>query len=165
MATRRSFAHAEKPQGVQPPGYRPSALDALASLVKRGGHDIHADLLQKKMPQKPLTPVAQEAIGRIQQPQMPPQMPPQAPESYPRVVPGVSAAQQPQEVPADDGFRMPPVPDYYNKVLEKIIERNPAPKGQPDWRKDALAKFAEIRSSLDRIKEYVESLDRGARNA
>ena len=180
---RRSFAHTERPSGATPPTHRVKALDAISSLSSRGSANINAEQLRKpvtgkvgEQPKRP-SPVALEAINRLrqQQPQMinrqmnvMPQQ--QQYQPYPNMQLEKPAIQPPppemqplaQQAPPQDDFQMPPVEGYYNQKLQEVVAQDP--RLQQEWQ-PVLERFAQIRASLDTIRQRVNEYKRGMANA
>ena len=187
---RRSFAHTEKPYGATPPTHRVKALDTISSLSSRGSANIKAEQLRKPVtgavggqPKRP-SPVALEAINRLRQqpnrqmnaiPQQQPYQPYPAAPSYPQpenpaiqpLPPEMQPLVQPimqqqQQVSPQDDFQMPPVDGYYNQKLQEIVATDPGL--QKEWQ-PVLERFAQIRASLDTIRQRVFEYRRGMANA
>ena len=187
---RRSFAHTERPSGATPPAHRVKALDAISSLSSRGSANINAEQLRKpvtgkvgEQPKRP-SPVALEAINRLrQQPQQPamnrqmntmpqqqqyqpyPTTPsyqqPEKPAIQP-LPPELQPLVQQQQTPPQDDFQMPPVEGYYNQKLQEVVAQDP--RLQQEWQ-PVLERFAQIRASLDTIRQRVYEYKRGMANA
>lgn len=58
---------------------------------------------------------------------------------------------QAQAFDEEGNFKMPPTPDYWLNVLERINKTDPTKQGR-DWRDDAIDRFKKVKTKLDQIK-------------
>lgn len=162
-----AFAHTEKPRGAGRPNHNPAALDALSSLVRRGGHNIHADQIQKPVqapPQgKPQSPIAGELMARSM-PQEPLGDPfGQSPEPLgappmPAEAPPMPMEEAPPMEEQKPDFPEPPYDGYYGELFAKRVKELKLPKGH--WAHEAMKKFQEMDKASQRIRGRIQQIEK-----
>ena len=179
MAKRR-FVNAENPQGAPPPEHKSQALNALASLAKRGGHNVQSEHLpQRPMPQaprqpampaqglpqppKPQSPVVQELLNRVATGQHTPNVePPPPPEYNPQQAMEASLEEALMTMSPEEAAEAAP-PGAYTDMFERMVMETNPPEG--DWKWEALDRFRSMREKIARMRDLVEQIERTSANA
>lgn len=143
--------------GQQPKPPSPVALEAISRMrPQQGMPQMQTPMLQ--MPQHQPYP-ATSSYGQ------PPIQPNSAIQPLPRDMQPPQQEMQPLQQPqqqAQDQFEMPPVPGYWGQKLREVVAQDP--RLQKEWQ-PVIERFAQIRASLDTIRDRVYQYKRGMANA